>query len=486
MGLYNDPVGGSPSTIGTQLRTDYYEKKALIEIRKEQYFSQLSGTTNMPKHFGKTIKKFHYLPILDDANINDQGIDAAGLTTTRSVTIISQQPDAASTGNGFVWIYSEGEGADAAAALAAAKLKAASDWANAGITVVDYATTKTALEALDWTIDEGTDVPARGNLYGSSKDVGTVLSKMPTLTEEGGRVNRVGFTRIDLEGSIEKFGLFYDYTKESLDFDTDAELDMHCTRELLNAANELVEDILQTDLLNSAGVLRYGGDATTTAEINGDTGTESLITYEDLMRMEIDLDNNRCPKQTKVITGSRMVDTRVVAGARIMYIGSELIPLVKRMTDLFGNQAFVGIEHYAGAGSTPYGDSSSLNGEIGALGGFRIVVVPEMMHWAGNADLTLGGGAAVGTNAGYRETGGFYDVFPMLVVGDASFTTIGFQTDGKSVKFKIKNIKPESDSSYDIYNDPFGEKGMSSIKYYYGFLLERPERIALAKSVAEI
>jgi len=71
------------------------------------------------------------------------------------------------------------------------------------------------------------------------------------------------------------------------------------------------------------------------------------------------------------------------------------------------------------------------------------------------------------------------------VVGDASFTTIGFQTDGKTVKFKIKNVKPESDISYS-HDDPFGEKGFSSLKFYYGFMVLRPERIALCKSVAEL
>ncbi len=480
MGTYNDPIGGTPSSIGSQPRTDWYIRKALIEAKKEQYFTPLADTFSMPKNYGKKIKQQLYLPILDDANINDQGIDAQGVTTTRSVTITIQNPDLTSVGNGYVWSYAEGEGADAAAALAAAKLVAEDRFKELGVFDTDYATTKAALEGLTpaWIIDEGTDVPAQGNLYGSSKDVGAMLNKMPTLSEEGGRKNRVGFTRVDLEGNLEKYGMFYDYTKESIDFDSDSELEMHCTRELINAANEVNEDLTQINLLASAGVLRYGGDATITAEITGNNGsTASIITYEDLMRMEIDLDNNRCPKQTKVITGTRMIDTRVVPGARIMYIGSELIPNVKRMTDLFGNQAFIGVEHYAGGGAT-VGSPNTLNGEIGQVGGFKIIVVPEMAHWAGV-------GAAVTTNDGYRETGGNYDVFPMLVVGDASFTVVGFQSGGKSSKFKIKHIKPESESSYDIYNDPFGEKGMSSVKFYFGWMVLRPERIAIAKAVAE-
>ena len=35
-----------------------------------------------------------------------------------------------------------------------------------------------------------------------------LTAKLPVLTENGGRVNRVGFTRLQREGSIHKFGFF--------------------------------------------------------------------------------------------------------------------------------------------------------------------------------------------------------------------------------------------------------------------------------------
>ena len=83
---YNNPVGGTASDIGSQIRTDHFIKTALIEARKSQYFLPLSGTTNLPKNMGKKIKKYHYLPLLDDANINDQGINAAGASTAMKVS----------------------------------------------------------------------------------------------------------------------------------------------------------------------------------------------------------------------------------------------------------------------------------------------------------------------------------------------------------------------------------------------------------------
>jgi N4-gp56 family major capsid protein len=242
---------------------------------------------------------------------------------------------------------------------------------------------------------------------------------------------------------------------------------------MIFGANEITEDALQVDLLNNCGVVKYGGVATSKSTITGE-GTVSLISYDDLMKLSIELDDNRCPKNTTIIAGSRMIDTRTINAARYMYIGSELIPMVKRMTNLHNEPAFISVEQYANAGTVA-------RGEIGVVDQFRIIVVPEMQHWAG-------GGAAVTANEGYRTSmdGGTekYNVYPMLVVGSGSFTTIGFQTDGKTTKFSIKHSKPESVESYG-YHDPFGEKGFMSIKWYYGTMILRPERLAICYSVAE-
>ena len=397
---YNAPIDGQKSSIdgagSDQMNTFFWLKKAIIESRKEQYFMPLASVTNMPKNYGKTIKVFEYVPLLDDRNINDQGIDASGATISN------------------------------------------------------------------------------GNLYGSSKDVGNITAKLPVLTENGGRVNRVGFTRLQREGSIHKFGFFTEFTQESLDFDSDDGLKDHLSRELMNGAVQLTEAVLQKDLLAAAGVVLFAGAAVSDSEITGEGATPSIVSYRNLMRLDQILTDNRTPTQTRVITGSRLIDTKVIGATRVMYVGSELVPLLKGMKDLFDNKAFIEIQHYADGGNL-------LNGEIGSIDKFRIIQVPEMLHWAGV-------GAAVGTNPGYRSStvGGTekYDVFPMLVVGDDSFTTIGFQTDGKSVKFSVMTKMPGRETA--DRNDPFGETGFSSIKWYYGILVKRPERIALVKTVAPI
>jgi N4-gp56 family major capsid protein len=378
---------GDNGTMGNQLVKYAFEKKALVEARKLQFFMQLADVKAMPKNSGKQIKQYVYIPLLDDANVNSQGLDAAGA------------------------------------------------------------------------------VIANGNLYGSSKDVGTITGKLPLLSETGGRVNRVGFKRKEISGTFQNLGFFDEYTQDSIDFDSDAELMTHVNREMVNGAHEITEDMLQMDLLNNAGTVKYAGAATSKLTI---TNT-SLVSYKDLLQLSIDLDNNRTPKHTTAITGTRLTDTKVIPAARVMYIGSEMLQTFHAMKDLHGERAFLPIEKYAAGGTT-------LNGEAGSCGPFRLIVVPEMMKFAG-------AGADASATADTYETGNKNDVFPLLVVGDGSFTTIGFQTEGKTVKFNIRHKKPGELADR---NDPYGKTGFMSIEWWYGFMALRPERIAVLFTAAKL
>lgn len=398
---YKAPIDGQDSTInGTganQVNTVFWLRKSIVTARKLQYFTQLATVKSMPKHMGKTMTVYEYVPLLSDKNTYNQGIDAAGVATVN------------------------------------------------------------------------------GNLYGSSKDIGTIVDRLPTLTENGGRVNRVGFTRLERRGSLEKLGFFTEFTAESLNFDSDDMLKEHLSRELLNGAVEMSESMLQIDLLTSAGVTVQLGNATDDDEISAEGGANAAkITYPALMRLDRILTDNLTPKNTTVITGSRYTDTRTVPAARIMYASPEMVAELMDLKNQFDEPAFIPLQKYADGGT-------ALLGEVGAIAHFRIIEVPNMLHWAG-------AGAVVGTNPGFRSTtvGGQnrYDVFPLLVVGDESFVTIGFQTDGKSMKFDITTKMPGKETA--DKSDPYGETGFSSIKWYYGILIMRPERIGVIKAVARI
>lgn len=411
------------SNIGPQARTDFYFKKALIKVRDIQYFMPLADVRAMPKHHGKTIKQDVYHPLLDDLNTTDQGIDADGLIQTSTKFMAWNAAGVVQTGG--------------------------TGWTAASSTHQGYyATSANAVTAAG---TGGSTKQLYGNIYGSSKDVGVIADRLPALTENGGRVNRVGFTRTQITGSLIKQGFFTEYTQESLDFDSDSELLSHITEEMMVGATELTEAQLQKDLINEAttnGTVQYPGTVTSKATV------AAAVDYDDLMTLSIALDNNKTPKQTKIIAGSRMTDTKTVNGGRVMYIGPDLIPLVRKMTDISGSgvgSGFVGVEKYADAANV-------LNGEIGSVDQFRFVVVPEMLYDTG------GGASGV-------------DIYPMLCVGDGAFTTIGFQTNGKTLKFTTTHKKPGRETA-DV-NDPYGEKGFYSIKWYYGFMALRPERLGI-------
>ena len=384
---------GTNSTIGTQFNTYEYKRKALIETAQVEYFGQLGDVETLTKNFGQKIKKYHYLPLLDDRNINDQGLDATGA------------------------------------------------------------------------------VIANGNLYGSSKDPGVISGKLPTLSETGGRVNRVGFKRIEIEGEIANYGFFYEWSNDSLDFDSDKDLYSHINRESVRGAREISEDILQLDLLDAAGVVKYMGATAASLATVAD-----VINYNDLVKLNVTLDDNRCPKDTKALKGSQDTDIINIAAARYVFIGSELIPTLMRMIDYHGDKAFVPVEKYAKIENGKY--VNTLHGEIGSVAGFRFVVVPEMMGHKGKGVVIA---SAVNGNT-LLNNGTNIDVYPMLVVGSGSFAKINFQSSGTTNdKFQIIVRKP---GTFANPEDPFEKIGYSSIQFWQGTMILRPEWIAKVLTAA--
>ncbi len=390
--MHNDPTGAHgapvPSTLGVQSTQAYYLRKSLSEIAKKRKFGALANITYMPKNMGKRIVVSHLLPLLDDRNLNDQGIDARG-----------------------------------------AQIK-------------------------------------HGNLYGSSKDVGKIMASLPVLTENGGRANRVGYSRREIDGTFYKFGFFYEWTEEFANFDSDPQILEKMYMEALKTAEQIQEDMLQIDLLNGAGTLMYSGSAVSDATLTATT----VLTFETLRKLDLALTANRTPKSTKIITGSTMVDSRTATTNRIIFCGAELRPLLENMTDNFGQRALIYPHQYGAA-------TKLMEDEIGIIGNFRFIEVENMFRWAG------AGAATTPAGANFWSTNNRYDIFPLLCVGEDSFTNIGFQMGkGSGAKFNIITKKPSTETASS--NDPYGEVGFTSFKWYYGMLLLRPERIGIIKTTA--
>lgn len=406
--LYNDPAGyrtgtATPSTIGPQLVDFMFIKKALAEQAKEIVFSNMSSTIEIPKHTGTAIKRYVDVLMLDDKNINDQGIDAAGQTGQ-----LSKNPN--------------------------------------------------------------------GNLYGSSRDIGVIADRLPALGEQGGRVNRVGFKRLTIQGTMQKYGFFYEFTQDALNFDTQADLLQNMSREAVRGAAQLQEAMLQKDLLDNCGTVYVPGtgfadwDTDTTTSLKASVDDSAIPTYKDFMKFKLMLDDLRVPGSTSMFTGTRYIDTKTIPSARFAFISNALLPTLEQVKDFNNQPAWVPVEQYAAGGYTH-------PKEVGKIGNFRFIVVPEALYWGG-------AGAAPAQNSIHRATNSKLDVYPILVIGEDAFTTIGFQTNGRDGKIKVMTKMPGLETA--SFDDPYGSRGFTSMQWWYGFLAQRPERLACMYTVAEL
>lgn len=317
--------------------------------------------------------------------------------------------------------------------------------------------------------------PGYGNLYGSSRDFGVITAKIPLVTEGADRVNRVGITRTSVSANLTRVGFFADWTDESTHFDSDMQMRSHFTDELVKGAEQLKEALLQLDLINGAGVVRYAGTATSLANVTAEGAGAAIIDYNDVIRLSIALDSNRAPKRFTILKGSTLTDTATVNGSRALFIPPELITTFMEMKNSNDTEMFVPVEKYAS-------QTTILEGEIGAVAGFRVIVHQEMIKHNGAVGVV---GGTVSTNPGYYATSARYDVFNCLAVCAESFTSIGFQTNSpEAPKFNLV-IKPPGPAMVTLDN-PYGNKGLASIQFYYGTLIERSDWIGLLRGVAPV
>lgn len=429
--------GATGSAIGEQLNDFFWSKVAVKEAKTQKMFSQMGNKLTQPKHYGDTIKKYHELPIIHAANINDQGIDGNGISLTAG-KFYAYDADGVSTNSD-----------------------------------VGYATLALAKAAAGAT---GSVKTGDGNFYGGSKDLSVQNGAFPALREIGGRVNAVGMKREVIEAKVEEFGHAIPFTKKSLDMDTEMGLKKRYSMGVGEAYGTLRESQIRNGLIGFAAdnVVRAGGAI---SDITMDE--TSVITYTTFRNLDKALKDARVPRDTKLIDGSTKVGTTTVGAARYIYVGAELVPTLEDMTITVGGvqkQVWNDVAEYAAGGNIA-------EGEIGRIGGFRFIEVEEMPSYAGaGEDITDGVDADADgiedTGAGFYETDGNFDVFPMLFVGSDSFATIGFEGDSARVATAMPTV--------DANSDWYGKNGVVSISWYFGLMNLRPERIRLIKTCAKV
>ena len=418
---YGDGTAAGGSTSGDNVRIDYFDRAAIEVAVEDLIYGRFVDGRTQQRNSGKTFKISRYRHILDDANVNNQGLDGEG-------NVIGNTKG----------IFLNVAYADLTAAQAA---KTTYDGTTEGIAAI-----ANNVEPQAWEVTTG-----GGNAYGSSRNVGDVISGMPLLVEGADKVNRVGVTRENFQCSLVRRGNYVSYTDE-VELFSDHNMVMEYKSKLARMAIEVRDDDTQLGMLGSAGVRFYSGTATSLATIG--TGDEDgRITYDFSRKIVKRLKKNLAAKNTSMIKGSTKYGTTRLNTAYYAIIGPDVT------YDLESISEYKSVEDYG------YANDLAPN-EVGAMHETRYLETTRAMRYEGE-------GAAVTTNIGQAETGSKYDVHPILYPTKGSYATVSLQGAG-GIKFKAK--APGVATS----EDPYGVKGLHSYNYFWAGLALQPEKLLVA------
>lgn len=412
--------GTTTATSGANVRTDFYDRAGIKASVDELVFGKWTDSKSMPKKSGKTFKISRFRHILDDLNVNDQGLDADGNVIGNTSFIF----------NGVA--YGTSGAADTA--------KATFDATAEGIAAIANGVEPTVIDVTN----------GGGNAYGSSRDIGNVASGMPSLAEGADRVNRVGVTKETFETTQKRYGNFIEYTDEVTMFSED-DIQVEYREKLGRMAGETYDDVVQIGMLGANGVSMFTGTATDIDEIG--TGDEDARINKTVVRKVAKrLKINKAEKNTSMLSGSVKVGTTPVNRSFYAICGPDVKYDLEDVAD------FKAVHEYGYASNVPMD-------EVGSLHETRFLETNRMMKYEG-------GGAAETSNNGMQSTGGNYDVFPILYPTKGSYASVGLQGEGK-IKFKAK--APGTPTT----EDPYGVKGLFSYNFWYAGLALQPEKLAV-------
>lgn len=432
---------GVNSSRGTNNLLFYYDKKGIECATAHKIFSQLAGSKSMPQNTGKEFRITVFHPIYDRIPFNDATWNTVG----------SKVFDDKFLKNGYI-----------------------SDRDLADVNDMIY----------------GTD--------GAGYTAGTYTNNGYRLLEGELAANKVTVKTSTLSAKLDKFGAMIDFTDEATLFD-DAVTTMRYRAQLGDFLGQLYDDLCQLDLIATPNVM-FAGVATSKATLGAGIGKGEVatgrntnaiedsyrVTYEMLQKMANRLYKFRVPKKTKIYTGSTNVGTTPIRPAYIAIVGPQLRMdienVVRGPNDNNLKYPFISAEKYAS-------QTTLLDGEFGMMGDFRFVCAEKMVKFAGSGALVNENATAskadeyVGqlsysnvkkVNGGTEDR---FDVYPMLVVGEDAFSTIGLIGRDR-IEWGSKSPK-ERDSL-----DPYGEYGYFSGKFFYASIITRPERVMCAYFLA--
>lgn len=316
------------------------------------------------------------------------------------------------------------------------------------------------------------------------RDLTTVSNKLAetngtgaALTEGAGAINKVSPKKITFETSLNRYGFMVEYTDEVVLFSEDA-VQVKYREELGYLVNQTTEDLLQRDMITSAGiVINAGGDitkdqmgATVTAD---DTNAEIYkVSFDTVRKGAKALVRNRAQKHTEIVTGSTKIGTKPVNKAFYAIVGPEIkydLESLTRGTGYATEYAYIPAYQYAAA-------TNLAEGEIGSMHDVRFIESEgALVEAAAGAVIP----ASYAGELSYSNDGSDdrFDVFPMLIPTKGAFSTVGLKGKGK-VTF---HSKAPSDVSL---SNPYGTKGFFSANMFYASIALKPECLCVINCLA--
>lgn len=435
--------GTTSSSINRQFSPEFVTKAVAEMAPRKRFFSQRSNPIAMPKNYGDTLTKEVALPILHKDNMVDANIDATNATVIQNM----------------FFAY------DAAGVLVNTYDIAA--YAVTNSVTIDAARTAVYAAAVTAAGVGGRVKSSAGYILNGKSAYALAEKAIPVLPEEGGIIGLLNSTSKLVSAKISFHAIGLKYTVRSIDLDSRKNQIAQKIKDLSRATHELKEIQVQNSIIAASETNRLIASATATTIAQ--MAAADVLTYDALQGFEQALLAEDVPMETEIIEGTTKIDTKVVEDGWVLYINRELMPAIRKVKGPDGTSlAFIPKSQYA-AGTT------LLDGEFGAIGSFRFVVVPDLAAYRG-AGSSVSADTAT-DKANRHATGGKYDVFPMIVVGSDSFSTTGF-TDKDVTAAHIPPVR-------DVYNDMSAQVGGVVSNWTYGFLNYRPERIRQLAVVAQ-
>ena len=317
------------------------------------------------------------------------------------------------------------------------------------------------------------------NGYLGKRDLTTVTAKLAatdgsgaSLTEGAGAINTVTPKKITVEASISTYGYMIEYTDDVAAYSEDP-IQVKSREELGYLMNQTYEDLVQKDMLSSAGIVINAGGNITKAQMGTTIAADG--TNEDLYKVSFDLIRkgvkalvrNRAQRNTEIVTGSTKIGTKPINSAFYAIIGPEVKYDLESLTRGSGTYAesFAYVPAYQYAGATNLAE-----GEVGSMHDVRFIESEGALMEAGAGSSVPAGYTGSLSYTGTIGVDAKFDIFPILFPTKGAFATIGLKGSGK-IEFYAK-----APSDISLVN-PYATKGFFSAKMRYAGIALQPEKL---------